>query len=180
MSRMIRQLYASHFHNQLTKPSPRLFTSLFSSSPSPNPSQESELSSNPQRHLLSLTPKCIQRLKQLNLKRAQTIPHNNRSHSLFVALRVSVEGGGCSGFQYKFQLEDIPDKAIDSTLNNNTDDYVLEQDGVRVLIDKVSLPWLTGASIDYEEELMRSAFTILQNPNSESGCSCGTSFAPKM
>lgn len=81
-------------------------------------------------------------------------------------LRVAVEGGGCSGFQYKFDFADAPE----------TDDLVLERDGAKVLIDSVSLEFLGGSEIDYTRELIGSAFKI-KNPNAVSGCGCGTSFS---
>ncbi len=81
-------------------------------------------------------------------------------------LRVSVEGGGCSGFQYKFDFADAPE----------TDDIVLERDGAMVLIDSVSLEFLGGSEIDYARELIGSAFKI-RNPNAVAACGCGTSFS---
>ncbi|MBY6055019.1 iron-sulfur cluster assembly accessory protein [Leisingera daeponensis] len=81
------------------------------------------------------------------------------------ALRVAVEGGGCSGFQYEIAL----DKAKD-------DDLVLEGQGERVVVDSVSLPFLENAVIDFTEELIGARFTI-ENPNATSSCGCGTSFS---
>ena len=81
-------------------------------------------------------------------------------------LRVSVEGGGCSGFQYKFDFADSPED----------DDIILERDGARVLIDSVSLEFLAGSEIDYARELIGSAFKI-KNPNAVAACGCGTSFS---
>ena len=81
------------------------------------------------------------------------------------ALRVAVEGGGCSGFQYDIRL-DAPAE----------DDLVLEKDGQRVLIDSVSLPFLADATIDFTEELIGARFTI-ENPNAVASCGCGTSFS---
>lgn len=80
-------------------------------------------------------------------------------------LRVAVEGGGCSGFQYDIKLDDATD-----------DDLVLEKDGARVLIDSVSLPFLTNAVIDFTEELIGARF-VIQNPNASSSCGCGISFS---
>ncbi len=80
-------------------------------------------------------------------------------------LRVAVEGGGCSGFQYDIKLDDPAD-----------DDLVLEKDGVKVLIDPISLPFLTDAVIDYSQELIGARF-IIENPNASSSCGCGTSFS---
>ena len=81
-------------------------------------------------------------------------------------LRVAVEGGGCSGFQYKFDFADAPDEG----------DLVLERDGAKVVIDDMSLEFLAGSEIDYTNELIGSAFKI-HNPNATAGCGCGTSFS---
>ncbi len=81
------------------------------------------------------------------------------------ALRVAVEGGGCSGFQYDIKL-DAPAE----------DDMILEGQGQKVVVDSVSLPFLTGATIDFTEELIGARFTI-DNPNASSSCGCGTSFS---
>ncbi|MCT4554326.1 MAG: iron-sulfur cluster assembly accessory protein [Pelagimonas sp.] len=81
------------------------------------------------------------------------------------ALRVAVEGGGCSGFQYDIKLDDAADE-----------DMVLEGSGERVVVDPVSLPFLAGAVIDFSEELIGARFTI-DNPNASSSCGCGTSFS---
>ena len=80
-------------------------------------------------------------------------------------LRLSVEGGGCSGFQYKFDLADGPD----------SDDLVSETDGVRLVVDPVSLDLVAGAQVDYVESLGGAAFRV-ENPQAASGCGCGSSF----
>jgi iron-sulfur cluster assembly accessory protein len=80
--------------------------------------------------------------------------------------RVSVEGGGCSGFQYKFDL--VAERA--------GDDLVIEKGGARVLVDPVSLGLLNGAEIDFVEDLMGATFKVT-NPNATASCGCGTSFA---
>ncbi len=82
------------------------------------------------------------------------------------ALRVAVLAGGCSGFQYKFEL----DEAV------QPDDLVVEAQGARVLVDPVSLDLLAGSQLDYTDELMGAHFTV-RNPNATSGCGCGASFA---
>jgi iron-sulfur cluster insertion protein len=82
------------------------------------------------------------------------------------ALRVAVLGGGCSGFQYEIQLEDAP----------AADDLVIEKDGMRVLIDPDSRPFLEGSVIDFTDELIGARFAV-QNPNAASTCGCGTSFS---
>ena len=81
------------------------------------------------------------------------------------ALRVAVEGGGCSGFQYDIKLDEVA-----------ADDLVLEGGGQRVLVDAVSLPFLSNAVIDYTEELIGARF-VVENPNATSSCGCGTSFS---
>jgi iron-sulfur cluster assembly accessory protein len=81
-------------------------------------------------------------------------------------LRVSVEGGGCSGFQYKYEL----------TQEHQDDDLVLGDDKAKVLIDPVSQPFLDNAVIDYKQDLIGSAFQI-NNPNVSSSCGCGVSFS---
>lgn len=81
-------------------------------------------------------------------------------------LRVSVEGGGCSGFQYRF------DVARDET----PEDLVIEKDGVKVVVDKVSLDYLAGARIDFVDDLT-GAFFRVDNPQATSSCGCGTSFS---
>ena len=82
------------------------------------------------------------------------------------ALRVSVLAGGCSGFQYKFEL----DEAV------QPDDLVVHSGAARVLVDPASLDLLAGSELDYTDELMGSHFTV-RNPNAKSACGCGTSFA---
>ncbi len=81
------------------------------------------------------------------------------------ALRVAVEGGGCSGFQYEIDLDEP-----------KADDLVLEGSGEKVLIDAVSLPFLASATIDFSEELIGARF-VINNPNATSSCGCGTSFS---
>jgi iron-sulfur cluster assembly accessory protein len=80
-------------------------------------------------------------------------------------LRVSVEGGGCSGFQYKFDL----------VAEREPDDVVVERDGATVLIDPVSLMYMAGSEIDFVDDLIGSSFRV-NNPNAVAGCGCGTSF----
>jgi len=82
------------------------------------------------------------------------------------ALRVSVEGGGCSGFQYRYDLVEGP----------AADDLVLEGETATVVIDPVSLPFLAGAELDFVDDLMGQSFQI-KNPNAQSSCGCGTSFS---
>ncbi len=81
-------------------------------------------------------------------------------------LRISVTGGGCSGFQYNYDLV----KSLDD------DDHVAEKDGVKVLVDSVSLMYMDGAELDFVDDLIGQSFQI-NNPNAVAGCGCGTSFS---
>jgi iron-sulfur cluster assembly accessory protein len=81
-------------------------------------------------------------------------------------LRVSVQGGGCSGFRYDFGFDK------DAT----SDDIRIEKDGVTVLVDSVSLPFLAGSEIDFVDELIGASFQV-RNPNATASCGCGTSFS---
>jgi len=81
-------------------------------------------------------------------------------------LRVAVLGGGCSGFQYKFDLADEAD----------SEDIVIAHDGIEVIIDPISQPFLDGAIIDYKDALIGSHFAV-DNPNATASCGCGTSFS---
>ena len=81
-------------------------------------------------------------------------------------LRVAVEGGGCSGFQYEISME--------SDIKEN--DLILSENECRVVIDPISLEFLSGAIIDFKEELIGSKF-VIENPNATSSCGCGTSFS---
>ena len=81
-------------------------------------------------------------------------------------LRLAVDGGGCSGFQYRFGFADAPEG----------DDTIAERDGVRLVVDSVSLDLVRGAEVDYVESLGGAAFRV-NNPVAASGCGCGSSFS---
>lgn len=83
-------------------------------------------------------------------------------------LRVFVQGGGCSGMQYGFTFDQ----------EKNQDDFDFEYPGVQVLVDAMSMQYLSGAVIDYREDLMGASFAI-DNPNAETSCGCGSSFSPR-
>lgn len=104
-----------------------------------------------------VTQKCVEQLKKII-----------REPNEF--LRISVEGGGCSGFQYKFDLDQ----------KFEDDDKMFEKDGTKVVVDSISLDYIKGATLDYQEELIRSSFKIVNNPLAEQGCSCGASFAVRL
>jgi len=101
-----------------------------------------------------VTPRAFERLAEINA-----------SEDAPKALRVAVEGGGCSGFQYEIKLDEPSD-----------DDLILEGDGQKVVVDSVSLPFLSNAVIDFSEELIGARF-VIENPNATSSCGCGTSFS---
>ncbi|KAK1389651.1 iron-sulfur assembly protein IscA-like 2, mitochondrial [Heracleum sosnowskyi] len=81
-------------------------------------------------------------------------------------LRLSIEAGGCSGFQYKFSLDD----------KTNSDDRIFEREGVKLVVDNISYDFVKGSTVDYVEELIRSAFQVASNPSAVGGCSCKSSF----
>jgi len=103
---------------------------------------------------LTLTPAAAKRIALIAEK--QTKP---------AILRLSVEGGGCSGFQYKFDLADSPDG----------DDSVSETNGVKLVVDPISLDLVGGSVVDFVESLGGAAFKV-ENPNAAAGCGCGSSF----
>uniref|UniRef100_H2Z6Q0 Iron-sulfur cluster assembly 2 homolog, mitochondrial n=1 Tax=Ciona savignyi TaxID=51511 RepID=H2Z6Q0_CIOSA len=102
---------------------------------------------------LHITDRCVEQLKKVS--------------SGVEFLRVSVEGGGCSGFTYKFDLD----------TEVSEDDRVYEKNGVKVVTDEGSLELIKGSSIDYEDELIKSSFRVASNPQSDTSCSCGVSFS---
>lgn len=81
-------------------------------------------------------------------------------------LRIYVEGGGCSGFQYGFDITDT----------QSEDDFLVEKEEVKILIDSMSMNYLSGAKVDYKEDLIGSQF-VIDNPNAETTCGCGSSFS---
>jgi iron-sulfur cluster assembly accessory protein len=103
---------------------------------------------------LTLTPAAAQRVAWIAQRQAKP-----------AMLRLSVEGGGCSGFQYKFDLADTAEE----------DDSVSETDGVKLLVDPVSLGLIAGSTVDFVESLGGAAFKV-ENPQAASGCGCGSSF----
>jgi iron-sulfur cluster assembly accessory protein len=102
----------------------------------------------------------------VSARAAKRIAEILKAESQAAMLRVAVTGGGCSGFQYNFALDEV--KA--------DDDLVLERDGAVVLIDSMSLDFLRGAEIDFVDDLIGASFKI-NNPNAQSSCGCGTSFS---
>src|ERR1700680_2847384 len=108
-----------------------------------------------QQAVVQLTPDAQFRLKELLAKEGN--PQ--------LALRIFVSGGGCSGMQYGMAFDDT----------RREDDLVIDQDGVQVIVDDFSAPYIMGSEIDYVDSLMGAGFTV-HNPNAVHSCSCGTSF----
>ena len=104
--------------------------------------------------MLTLTPAAAKRVAAIADKQAKP-----------AILRLSVEGGGCSGFQYKFDLAEGPEE----------DDSVSDTDGVKLVVDSVSLDLVAGSTVDFVESLGGAAFRV-ENPNAAAGCGCGSSF----
>jgi len=103
---------------------------------------------------LTLTPSAAKRVAWIAEKQAKP-----------AILRLSVEGGGCSGFQYKFDLAD----------SAKIEDVVSETDGVQLVVDPISLDLVSGSVVDFIESLGGAAFRV-ENPNAAAGCGCGSSF----
>jgi len=105
---------------------------------------------------ITLTDNFVKRLKYLQ----------TQEKSPDMMLRIQVDGGGCQGFEYSFK----PDT------QKNNDDHLFEKEGVAVVVDEISLPYLENAEVDYVDDLIGAHFKI-NNPNATSSCGCGTSFS---
>merc|ERR1711865_228737 len=114
--------------------------------------------SNQAEQAIEITDACVERLKEVVEESGEC------------RLRISVDAGGCSGFQYNFELDDA---------DVTEEDRIFTKDNAEVVVDTISLAFLEGATVDYESSLVRAAFVIQENPNSEAACGCGTSFSPK-
>ena len=97
--------------------------------------------------------------------------HQNNSKNPNIYLRISVEAGGCSGFKYNFNMEDSE--------KITPEDKIFEKNGSKVIVDEGSFDLIKGSTIDFVQEMIRSSFAIVNNPQSESACGCGSSFAVK-
>ncbi|MGZ3377428.1 MAG: iron-sulfur cluster insertion protein ErpA [Phenylobacterium sp.] len=104
---------------------------------------------------LSLSPSAAQRIHAIG-----------KAEGKALMLRVAVEGGGCSGFQYQFDLVE----------DENPDDFRIERDGAAALVDEMSFVLLKGSEIDFVDELAGAEFRV-RNPNAKSSCGCGVSFS---
>lgn len=131
---------------------------------------------------IAVTASCASRIRQLA---------SSRPNPDAVYLRLYVDAGGCSGFQYKFLLlsEEEDGGGVSSNGGDGEggedgtidpeEDVVFVRDGMRVVVDQTSLDLLRGSTIDYVSEMIRSSFAVVGNPQSESACGCGSSFAVK-
>jgi iron-sulfur cluster insertion protein len=107
-------------------------------------------------NILELKPGAVEKIRDILAE------ENNPK----IKLRIFVQGGGCSGMQYGFTLDE----------ETNDDDFTMDFDGVPLLIDSMSSQYLQGATVDYKEDLMGSEFKII-NPNAQTSCGCGSSFS---
>ena len=119
-----------------------------------------------------ITSKCASRINDLNSSSSSPQGENDQEISSR-RLRLSVDSGGCSGFQYTFTMED-------SSLPLDSSDSVFKRDGAMVVVDDMSMEFVRGSTVDFVQEMIRSSFAVVNNPNSEAGCGCGASFSLKM
>ncbi|HEX5353005.1 MAG TPA: iron-sulfur cluster insertion protein ErpA [Rhodanobacteraceae bacterium] len=111
----------------------------------------------------AMLPKPALRISDAALQRVRELVGEKGNPAL--KLRVFIEGGGCSGFQYGLKLDDA----------RSDDDLVLDQDGIELLVDPLSMQYLEGAEVDYVEQLSGAQF-VIHNPNAKATCGCGSSF----
>ena len=151
------------------------FTQETAPTDSPGVSSSSPVLAIQDNDSVKITPSAVRQIHRLATQKRPDDPAN-------AFLRVYVDAGGCSGFQYKFELEDKDDEEnpIDP------DEYVIIQttlsDGSltsTIVIDEGSLEYIKGSTIDFVREMIRSSFAVVENPLSESACGCGSSFALK-
>lgn len=105
--------------------------------------------------MLIVTDKAFNQIKQVQIEENDDSP-----------LRIFIQGGGCSGFTYGFTFDE----------RQGDDDFVMEKDGIKVLVDAMSMTYLEGAEIDYKKDLTSAQF-VIKNPNATNTCGCGSSFA---
>ena len=155
-----------------------------STTPSPSPSSSPPtptLSTIQDNNTVTISPSAVQQINHLAKNKNPSNPSN-------IYLRVYVDAGGCSGFQYKFELEDKDDgEIVDdedvifqvSLTESQSDGSKDSLSSAMVVIDEGSLEYIQGSTIDFVREMVRSSFAVVNNPQSESACGCGSSFAVK-
>lgn len=119
---------------------------------------------------LTLTDACAARLKALS---------DEDGASARTRLRLAVEGGGCSGFKYTFALERADEANADADASVDEDRVFRADNGAEVVIDEISFGFVRGATIDYVEEMIKSSFEVVKNPQADASCGCGASFNAK-
>ena len=133
--------------------------------------QKEEEDKDKEEEKLHLSEKCERQLRSIFAKEEE------EEEKKKTALRVGVDGGGCAGFQYTFSLVDF-EKDVDAA-NDRVFRGALYPEEVKVVCDEVSFAYLKGSTVDYSEEMIRSAFEVVKNPNAEQKCGCGVSFEAK-
>jgi len=133
-------------------------------------SHQKEEEEDKEEEKLHLSEKCERQLRSIFAKEEE-------EEKKKTALRVGVDGGGCAGFQYTFSLVDF-EKDVDAA-NDRVFRGALYPEEVKVVCDEVSFAYLKGSTVDYSEEMIRSAFEVVKNPNAEQKCGCGVSFEAK-
>jgi len=152
---IVSQRLINRYNNRISLPILTSLMRLYSSSRITTNAKPADINET-----VIVTKSCANRIKQLQ--------NSAKNDQLF--LRLLVEGGGCSGFKYVFKME---------SNNINDDDKIFIRDDSKVVIDEGSYELVKGATVDFQQELIRSAFAIVNNPQSESACGCGSSFAIK-
>jgi iron-sulfur cluster assembly accessory protein len=133
--------------------------------------------------LLNITNSCWNRIRTLVTKKKQEEISNtdetNQTKDYY--LRVFVDAGGCSGFTYQFELDQTEIDPQDDVIFEDSSSTTLNPNdtAARVVVDQTSLSYMRGATLDYVQEMIKSSFEIRENPQSESACGCGSSFALK-
>lgn len=140
--------------------------SLTDSRSDANSTSESQVPQQQQEQQLTITPSCWKRIQQLAQRRKLSLED--------VYLRVYVDAGGCSGFSYKFEIDQAPVEPDEDVVFSHPNIANL-----RVVVDATSLDLIRGSTIDFVEEMIKSSFEVKDNPQSESACGCGSSFALK-
>ena len=126
--------------------------------------------------VLNVTDSCMGRIEKLVEQRKKAGEDGDRYY-----LRVYVDSGGCSGFQYKFEMdcEDLEEEDVVVRYAASSSSNEGEKKVPRLVVDEISLNYIRGSKIDYVQEMIKSSFEISENPQSESACGCGSSFAVK-